>query len=423
MASAAASGMHRAEPDVVAPPPLHPKFPLSDGMRGIAAVSVLLVHTWLFTNGFGGLQPNLPNRFMVRLDAMVAIFFMLSAFLLYRPMIAHRGGGPASPTVGDYLRRRLLRIYPPFWVVLTALAIFPGLYGVFTEHWWSFYSLGYYFHPVYADQGCPGTEGFLCGLPQVWTLTVEMTFYLVLPLYALATAMIARRYDLRTWVRAELVLLACLAAISLLMNHWFRHDAWFEFSFIGHIFWISLGLGMAVLSAAYGHGRLEVLPRPIRFAAQRPGMCWAAALAIYLVTVFAFYPAPFPVAPMPSAEYLALNLLQGIGAGLLVIPIVFGNPNRGAPARVLATPLLLWLGLISYGLYLWQVTIQVHLGVGGAEASFVPVLMLTLLIAIPLSALTYYFVERPCMKLKYRPFREVFGRRRRRSGPASLEPN
>src|SRR3954447_2914815 len=128
---AAAAGSSSVGPDVVAPPPHHPKFPLSDGMRGIAAVSVLVVHTWLFTNGFGGLQPNLPNRFVVRLDAMVAIFFMLSAFLLYRPMIPRRGGGPAAPRVGDYLRRRLLRIYPAFWVVLTALAIFPGLFGVF----------------------------------------------------------------------------------------------------------------------------------------------------------------------------------------------------------------------------------------------------------------------------------------------------
>src|SRR5436309_16139923 len=125
----------------------------------------------------------------------------------------------------------------------------------------------------------------------------------------------------------------------------FRLDAWFEFSFIGHFYWIGLGLGMAVLSVGYGHGRHEALPRFLRFAAARPGMCWAGALALYLATVFAFYPAPFPVAPISSLQYLALNLSQGAAAALLVIPIVFGNPNRGIPARVLGTRLLLWLGL------------------------------------------------------------------------------
>ena len=408
MADPAHKAVRAAVPDVVAPPPLHPRFPLSDGLRGIAAVSVLVVHTWLLTGGFGGLEPSVPNRFVVRLDAMVAIFFMLSSFLLYRPMIAHRGGGPAAPRVADYLRRRLLRIYPAYWLALTGLAIFPGLFGVFGGHWWAFYSLGFYLHPVASDMGCPPAQGFLCGLPQSWTLTVEMTFYLVLPFYALLTALLARGRDVRSWMRAELVLLACLAAMSLFMNGAplsFRHESWFEFSFIGHFYWIAIGLAMAVLSVGYGHGRRGALPRLLRLAAARPGTCWTGALAIYLVTVFGFYPAPFPAAPISSLEYLALNLAQGAAAALLVIPIVFGDPNRGAPARVLRTPLLLWLGLVSYGLYLWQVTIQVHLGTGGAEASFLPVLVLTLLLAIPLAALSYYAIERPLMRLKYRPLK------------------
>ena len=57
---------------------------------------------------------------------MVAIFFMLSAFLLYRPMIAYRTGGPARPKFRHFARRRFLRIYPAYWVALTVLAIYPG---------------------------------------------------------------------------------------------------------------------------------------------------------------------------------------------------------------------------------------------------------------------------------------------------------
>jgi peptidoglycan/LPS O-acetylase OafA/YrhL len=79
-------------PDVVAPPPHHPRFPLTVGMRGIPAIAIIVGHAWFFTGGFGGFTESLPNRAMVRMDGLVALFFLLSAFLLYRPMIAVRGG-------------------------------------------------------------------------------------------------------------------------------------------------------------------------------------------------------------------------------------------------------------------------------------------------------------------------------------------
>src|SRR3954464_7616756 len=125
-------------PDILSPPPRHARFPLAARTRGAPAPAAAIVHAWLFTGGFGGFGDSIGNRLMVRLDVAVSIFFFLSAFLLYRPMIAARAGGPKSPTVRDYYRRRFLRIYPAFWVALTVLAIFPGLVGVFTDHWLSF---------------------------------------------------------------------------------------------------------------------------------------------------------------------------------------------------------------------------------------------------------------------------------------------
>ena len=82
-----------AVPDVVAPPPRHPRFPLTVGLRGVPAVAIIIGHAWFFTGGFGGFTESLPNRAMVRMDGLVALFFLLSAFLLYRPFIAHRDRG------------------------------------------------------------------------------------------------------------------------------------------------------------------------------------------------------------------------------------------------------------------------------------------------------------------------------------------
>ena len=94
-------------------PPLgHPAFPLSEGIRGIAAIAVVVVHSWIFAGRFGD-GTGLANRLIVRLDSMVAIFFLLSAFLLYRPMIAYRAGGPPRPRVAHFARRRFCGSFPP----------------------------------------------------------------------------------------------------------------------------------------------------------------------------------------------------------------------------------------------------------------------------------------------------------------------
>jgi peptidoglycan/LPS O-acetylase OafA/YrhL len=418
-----------AVPDVVAPPPKHPRFPLSDGARGMAAVAIMVGHVWLFTGMFGGFTESfpasIPNRAIVRWDGLIAVFFGLSAFLLYRPMIAHRAGGPGRPKVAAYGVARVLRLYPAYWLALTALAIFPGLFGVFSENWWQFYSLTDFLDLNNSHAVCPGiiqgVDQFTrCGLPQSWSLGVEMTFYFALPFYAGLTALLARGRSVRSWMRLELGLLAVLAALSLFLSgppFNLDDETWFKFSLAGHFYWLALGLALALLSTVYGSSNL---PRLIRAFSSRPGACWAGALAIYVLTIFAFYPAPFPVFPYKPAQFAGLIFIQGVGAMLLLIPVAFSNPNRGLPARVLGNPVLMWMGVISYGIALWHVTIIVNLGYAGAQASFVPVLAATVLLTIPLAALSYYVIERPLMRFKYRSPRDVLrggGRRARRPIP------
>ncbi len=401
-------------PDVVAPPPRHPRFPLSDGVRGVASTAIVAVHAWLFTGGFGGFGDTLANRLLVRLDGLVATFFLLSAFLLYRPMIAHRTGGPPSPQVGDYGRRRFLRIYPVYWVVLTCLAIVPGLVGVFTGNWWRFYSLAFYLDPFYDSATCPTDQLFRCGLPQTWTLTTEVTFYLILPLYAALTARLAKGRSSSEWMRAELVLLVALSLLSIFLNGAplsLRTEPWFRFTFAGHFLWLALGLALAVLSV--GLRNRHELPSSLDWVRRRPGASWLGALAVYLVLVATLPAIPFIVAPFSTPQFIDVYVGHALFATLLILPVVFGDPNRGVPARVLGNPAILWLGLISYSLYLWHVTIAFDLGSGGAGEGFGVVLALTLLIAVPLAALTYYLIERPLMRLKRRPLREVWGDRRR----------
>ncbi|MGB7588493.1 MAG: acyltransferase [Solirubrobacterales bacterium] len=413
----AATGTFGADtPDVVAPPPHHPRFPLTVGLRGIAAITIIVGHAWFFTGGFGGFTTSLPNRIVVRWDGVVAVFFMLSAFLLYRPMIAHRTGGPVAPRTGDYARRRFLRLFPAYWVALTALAIFPGLFGVFSHNWWAFYSLTDFLDVNHLHSVCPPSEEFRCGLPQSWTLGIDLTFYVMLPFYALASALLFRLARARRWVAWELGLLTVLAVASMALGGSpfdLRDQAWFRYSFAGYFYWFALGMALAVLSVSYA--RRGHQPRVLQLVASRPGLCWAGGFAVYLTTVLIFSDAPFVFA-FNSTEYFALNLIQGIGATLFFLPAVFGNPNRGLPARVLGHPFLMWTGLISYGLLLWHGTVAVMLGsLFGSGEGYWTVLIAEIVVAVPLATVSYYLVERPLMKFKYRPFGPVIRNRFRRA--------
>jgi peptidoglycan/LPS O-acetylase OafA/YrhL len=405
--------------EVVSPPPHHPRFPLTVGLRGIAAIAIIVGHAWFFTGGFGGFTNSLPNRLVVRWDGVVAIFFMLSAFLLYRPMIAHRAGGPASPTIPAYAWRRFLRLYPAYWVALTVLAILPGLFGVFSHNWWAFYGLVDFLSLEHFHAGvCPPEEEFRCGLPQSWTLGIDLTFYVALPFYAALAALLVRGRAVATWMRSELALLALLTVAALWAGGApldLRGESWFHYSFLGHFYWFGVGLALAIVSVAYSNRKRR--PSPIRFVEAHPLLCWVAGFGIYLITVLVFSDAPF-VFDFNNSEYLMMNLIQGVGGILFFLPAAFGNPNRGLPARILGHPALMWVGLISYGLLLWHGTVAVMLGsLFGSGEGYWTVLIAEIVIAVPMAVLSYYFVERPLMKLKYRSPRQIFRGKARRNQP------
>ena len=400
-----------AVPDAVAPPPRHPRFPLLDGMRAIAVLCVLVVHAAVFG---GALGSSFAGRLLAHLNIGVTIFFLISGFLLYRPFIAHRGGGPAPPEVVQYAKRRLLRIYPAYWLVLTVLLIIPGITGVAAGEWWPQYGLAQTL-PLHGGSGCTGAI-LGCGLAQTWSLVVEMTFYAVLPLYVVAAARLARGRSVQFWMRAELLLLAALAFISV-MVHFVLFDApgrtWPGGTVIGYVFWFALGMGMAV--ASVGLERRERQPAIVRLVASQPLVPWLLALVAYVLLSLWLPPTPFLLA---TDRQVVTHLTFGVIAALLLLPAIFGDWAGGIPRRVLAQPVVAWLGLISYGIFLWHYVIAVHLGTGGRNSSFAVVLIGTLALSIPCAAASYYLLERPLLRLKYRRLRDVVrvGDRLRRAG-------
>lgn len=393
-------------PPALAPPAGNPRFPLVDSMRAIAALSVVAVHVAIFTAITAHSDVAAP---LIHLNVGVTIFFLVSGFLLYRPYVAARHSGAPTPRLATYARRRVLRIVPAYWVALTLLALVFGLPGVFSQDWWAYYGFLQIYPVAYDPQMC--TAGELCGLAQAWSLAVEVSFYVTLPLLAAGLGWVADRGGPR-WVRRELAALGLLAVASVAFQLWStnafypEHPSWFSSSdsLAGTFLWFALGMGAAVMSVADEHR--DRSPWLVRQASARPGLIWAAAVALFLALSYLVLPPTVLKPSMSAGEQLAQHVGFGLVALLLLSPAVFAGDGPGLPQRILARPILAWLGLISYGIFLWHFTILRELLQGGAEgwlpgSPFVGVLLATAALAVVAGAASYYVVERPFLRLKY----------------------
>jgi peptidoglycan/LPS O-acetylase OafA/YrhL len=361
---------------------------------------VVLVHTTVAVQAFGAWYARPLNH----LDIGVTIFFLISGFLLYRPFVAARVG--AGPRIGewDYARRRALRILPAYYLALIVLAVYPGLQGVFGGNWWVYFGFLQSYTPLYDAPASCGAPPFDCGIAPAWSLVVEVSFYALLPLFAALMSELAPR--LRRPVRIELVCLAGLAAVSFAVRRFaFTHaDEYFLLDTLaGTFFWFAAGMSLAIASVA-----LTDRERKSRFTslvADRPWVPWAAAAALYALLCWVL-----PTTPSIAAlDNWILIQYGGFGliAFLLLAPAVFGDGQGGVPRRILANPLLSWLGLISYGIFLWHLPIAFKLSeVGFLEhpvwlrLAFVSAA--TLAISIACAAASYYLLERPLLRFKYR---------------------
>lgn len=69
-------------------------------------------------------------------------------------------------------------------------------------------------------------------------------------------------------------------------------------------------------------------------------------------------------------------------------------------------PVVAWLGLISYGVFPWHYVVTIELGFPGEGWAFAPLLVAALAVSIACGAASYYLVERPIPRFKYRSLRE-----------------
>jgi peptidoglycan/LPS O-acetylase OafA/YrhL len=405
-------------------PPADERFPCFNGLRATAALLVVMHHA-AFTTAFELRGLRIPftqhvvpiGAYFAHMDIGVEIFFLISGFLLYRPMVAAAFSDRPPRDVRTYARHRFLRIYPAYWVAFICITLFVGVFMPVAGG----RSVFEYFFLIHLyDPGSVMVDGHrvwraLGGISQSWTLVVEVSFYIFLPFYAALMRRLGAGRERESRFRLELAMLAVLYAISIgwrAVVYWgVSRDS--AVGFLGN-FWLpanldlfALGMGLAVVRT-WSEARDE--PVPLLERVGRVDWLWwlLAALAFHAVTFWVGLPKDLQLV-LGGKAYLR-ELLYSFAAFCLLVPAVFGRQDRGITRRFLRLRPMVYLGMISYGIYLWHQAFidKVHQWGGWADnplpngpllATLIPALALTIVVA----TLSWYLVEAPLLRRKDRP--------------------
>jgi peptidoglycan/LPS O-acetylase OafA/YrhL len=395
-----------------------PRFPLFDSLRGIAALSVFAVHLPLVATMSDG---HFLKRYLVELNLGVAVFFLISGFLLYRPFVQARYANEAPPSVRTFGTRRALRIVPAYWVALPIVVLMLGPSGesataspVFTP--WDVVTY-FGFLQIY------DSDTLLGGISAAWTLCVEVTFYAMLPLWALFMRRLGALSP-GAFLRTELLALAGLFAVGFAWTavaasnstptaNVFvdptRIEPWLYVlpAYLDHF---AVGMALAVASVVLADRGTQ--PKAVRVIERAPWIPWLVAALAFVVTA----QLSDWFAGNWGARFTLTHELQALVALGLLLPAVFGSPDTGWVRRLLSGRALLWVGLVSYGLYLWHAAVIAKLVDLGALNSLgdLPFTALALALSLLAAAASFYLIERHALRLGRRLSR------RRRSQDADV---
>jgi peptidoglycan/LPS O-acetylase OafA/YrhL len=379
-------------------------FPLLDGYRAIAAFMVLTTHVAFNT---GEIRTPVLGPLLGRMDFGVTLFFLLSGFLLYRPWARAAMTATSGPGVGGYALRRATRILPAYWaMVIFTLLLLPEIQPVRWQAW-----------PVHLGLLHIYVPGFtLEGLTQTWSLATELAFYILLPVIAWIAGRRGRgNPDASTRFQLTVLAVAVLIAwaftvmrvtgalgLSTITGYWLP----------GFLDWFAIGMAAAVIQVRLSKGGAPTWMLSVRQIAQATGWCLliAAGLAVIAATPIA---GPLTFDPAEPNSLVIKHVLYGVIATFLLLPGFLGvgdTRDEVSPhswwAAILANPIVVYLGTISYGVFLWHLVllrfIQNALGLQVFSGGFWIVWPLVVLASIAVASASWFILERPVLAWAHR---------------------
>ena len=317
-----------------------------DGWRGVAILLVLLDHVQSSIHG------SYYRSWTQTGQHGVTLFFVLSGFLITSKLTE----GPID--LREFYRRRVFRLMPVAWTYLAFLLLFDRLTGLHFTSLMEVRACVLFYRNFIGQQLMPTADHY-------WSLSVEEQFYLLWPVVLLVAGNRRAR-----WI----ALTASLTCAFYRWRYWSHYD---------HVY---LNFETQVRADALLVGCL--IPLVMDLPRLRAAIVlWSQRCAL---------PAAVLVLFCMQRYHNLVPLYEDIGVAILLAASAL-HQNR-AWTRWLASPVLVWLGTISYSLYVWQ---QFFMPMHSA---------LVLCTLMPLFALgSYYCIERPCTRFGRRSIGKVVG--------------
>lgn len=361
------------------------------GLRGIAALFVFIFHYSYFNPGIRldlavpviGKILHFPVGFGY---SGVDIFFVLSGFLLSLPFARATLTHSARQPLGHYYKRRLLRVFPAYYAQLLIILSVGSWFATWrplgaTEllaHAFMFFNIGW--NPVQPMVGV------------WWTLPVEFSFYLLLPFIA-------------SFLRPAKWMIVLIGGISLsLVYRLWAADHFADVSG-AMVFLVSSQIPGVLPEFLMGASAAMLvqwldLRTDIRLSAN-----FLDALFLVGTILFGLW---FWQVVLPNGDYYWAGhwnmVIAPLALGLPLSMIITGLYLGSRLGRLLfANPVVYYLGLISYSLYLWHFVVLQQIGVlFGETFSGLPGLvkfLVSMSLVILTASVSYFLFERPFFRL------------------------
>jgi peptidoglycan/LPS O-acetylase OafA/YrhL len=349
--------------------------PALDGLRGVAVLAVIAYHL-----NFGWAQGGYLG---------VDLFFVLSGYLI-TSLLVGEWGTSGRIRFRSFWARRARRLLPAVVLLLLVLALYAALGGPGLDRstlrpdalTTLFYSANW--HQVFSHQSYFAQFASASPLRHTWSLAIEEQFYLVWPLALMAVLVLARG-SRRIALMTTGLLAAGSAGLMAVLYHPGIDPSRIYYGTDTRAFELLVGAGLAIAL---------VRRPPVHRRAGRGALRGAGMVAMGLL-VYGFVAVGGPPGWLYQGGLLAATVLVGV-----VIASVI-QPRPGPLGAVLSVPPLRWLGVISYGLYLWHWPVLVLATESSTGVSGYPLKGLQVGLTLALATASYYVVERPIRRARF----------------------